>query len=429
MEFKEFPQLKEKLYYEQLENGLEVYMLPKPGFNKSFATFTTKYGSIDNHFIPIGQDEMRLVPDGIAHFLEHKMFEKEDYDVFEKFSAHSASSNAFTSFTRTCYLFSCTSDLKENLTTLIDFVQSPYFTEQTVEKEKGIIAQEIKMYDDNPDFRAYYEIIGNMFKTHPVRIDIAGTVESIQPITAELLYECYHTFYHPSNMLLFVIGDFDVEEMMALVRENQAKKDYQKEDPIPREYPKEDPQVFREESTLEMEVGTAKVFVGVKDASVDQDGRALLKKEVALDIIFDLVFGSSSTYYEELLDKGYINDTFSCETNCELSFGFSIVGGDTRYPDELAKSIKDKLLTIPTMSIDESEFTRIKNKKVGRFLSALNSVEFIANQFTQYAFNGVQLFSILDILEELSLQDLQTIAKEYFIEDRMSTFKLLPKQS
>ena len=324
---------------------------------------------------------------------------------------------------------SCTSDLKENLTTLIDFVQSPYFTEQTVEKEKGIIAQEIKMYDDNPDFRAYYEIIGNMFKTHPVRIDIAGTVESIQPITAELLYECYHTFYHPSNMLLFVIGDFDVEEMMALVRENQAKKDYQKEDPIPREYPKEDPQVFREESTLEMEVGTAKVFVGVKDASVDQDGRALLKKEVALDIIFDLVFGSSSTYYEELLDKGYINDTFSYETNCELSFGFSIVGGDTRYPDELAKSIKDKLLTIPTMSIDESEFTRIKNKKVGRFLSALNSVEFIANQFTQYAFNGVQLFSILDILEELSLQDLQTIAKEYFIEDRMSTFKLLPKQS
>ncbi len=402
MEFKEFPQLKEKLYYEQLENGLEVYMLPKPGFNKSFATFTTKYGSIDNHFIPIGQDEMKLVPDGIAHFLEHKMFEKEDYDVFEKFSAHSASSNAFTSFTRTCYLFSCTSDLKENLTTLIDFVQSPYFTEQTVEKEKGIIAQEIKMYDDNPDFRAYYEIIGNMFKTHPVRIDIAGTVESIQPITAELLYECYHTFYHPSNMLLFVIGDFDV---------------------------KEDPQVFREESTLEMEVGTAKVFVGVKDASVDQDGRALLKKEVALDIIFDLVFGSSSTYYEELLDKGYINDTFSYETNCELSFGFSIVGGDTRYPDELAKSIKDKLLTIPTMSIDESEFTRIKNKKVGRFLSALNSVEFIANQFTQYAFNGVQLFSILDILEELSLQDLQTIAKEYFIEDRMSTFKLLPKQS
>ena len=230
-------------------------------------------------------------------------------------------------------------------------------------------------------------------------------------------------------MLLFVIGDFDVEEMMALVRENQAKKDYKKEEPIPREYPKEEPQAVRPESTLEMEVGTAKVFVGVKDASADQDGKDLLKKEVALDIIFDLIFGSSSTYYEEMLDKGYINDTFSYETNCELSFGFSIVGGDTRYPDELAHSIKEKLLTIPTMTFDETEFTRIKNKKVGRFLSALNSVEFIANQFTQYAFNGVQLFSILDILDELRIEDLQQFAKDYFVEDRMSIFKLLPKQA
>lgn len=285
------------------------------------------------------------------------------------------------------------------------------------------------MYDDNPDFRAYYEIIGNLYKEHPVKIDIAGTVESIQSITAELLYECYHTFYHPSNMLLFVIGDFDVEEMMSLVRENQGKKDYKKEDPIPREYPKESPQAVRPESTLEMEVGTSKVFVGVKDATTDEDGQALLKKEVALDIIFDFMFGSSSAYYEEMLDKGYINDTFSYETNCELSFGFSIVGGDTRYPDELAQSIKETLLKIPTITFDEETFKRIKNKKVGRFLSALNSVEFIANQFTQYAFNGVQLFSILDILDELTVEDLQQLAKDYFVEDRMSIFKLLPKQA
>lgn len=429
MEFKEFPQLQEKLYYEQLENGLEVYMLPKAGFNKSFATFTTKYGSIDNQFVPIGQSEMKRVPDGIAHFLEHKLFEKKDYDVFETFSAHSASSNAFTSFTRTCYLFSCTSELKENLTTLIDFVQSPYFTEQTVEKEKGIIAQEIKMYDDNPDFRSYYEIIGNLFKEHPVKIDIAGTVESIQDITADLLYECYNTFYHPSNMLLFVIGDFDVQEMMTLVRDNQSKKDYQKEDTIPRQYPKELPQVVRKESTLEMEVGTAKVFVGVKDAINHGEGKDLLKKEVALDIIFDLMFGSSSAYYEEMLYKGYINDTFSYETNCEQSFGFSIIGGDTRYPDELAASLKETLLSIPNMTFDESEFNRIKNKKVGRFLAALNSVEFIANQFTQYAFNGVQLFSIVDVLDELTIEDLHQLAQNYFVDDHMSIFKLLPKQA
>ena len=428
MEVKEFPQLNEKLYYEELPNGLQVYMLPKPGFNKSYATFTTKYGSIDNEFIPLGQQEMKRVPDGIAHFLEHKMFEKEDYDVFEKFSAHSASSNAFTSFTRTCYLFSCTSDLKENLTTLIDFVQSPYFTEQTVEKEKGIIAQEIKMYDDNPDFRAYYGIINNLFKDHPVKIDIAGTVESIQPITADLLYECYQTFYHPSNMLLFVIGNFDVEEMMQLVRDNQVAKDYVKVDAIPRQYPKESDAVVKEESILEMEVGTAKVFLGIKDNVIGRQGEDLLKMDLAVDIIFDLIFGSSSAYYEELLQKGYVNDSFSYETNFESSFGFSIVGGDTRNPDELAQSLKQKLESIPNMTFNETEFNRIKNKKVGRFLSALNSVEFIANQFTQYAFNGVHLFSIIDVLESLTVDDLSEISKSYFVPERFSIFKLLPKK-
>lgn len=341
MEFKEFPQLQEKLYFEELENGLKVYLLPKPGFNKSFATFTTKYGSIDNEFVPIGQSEMKRVPDGIAHFLEHKLFEKQDYDVFEKFSAHSASSNAFTSFTRTCYLFSCTSELSENLTTLIDFVQTPYFTEETVEKEKGIIAQEIKMYDDNPDFRAYYGIINNLFKDHPVKIDIAGTVDSIQPITADLLYECYHTFYHPSNMLLFVIGDFNPEEIMTLVRQNQAAKEYVKADEIPRQYPEEPDYAVTKESVLEMEVTTPKVFLGIKDVTKDRQGEVLLKNEIAVDIIFDLIFGSSSAYYEEMLDKGYINDTFSYETNFESAFGFSIVGGDTRYPDELASSLRE----------------------------------------------------------------------------------------
>ena len=425
---KEFSQLKEKMYFEELDNGLQVYMIPKPGFNKTYATFTTKYGSIDNEFVPLNQKEMKHVPDGIAHFLEHKLFEKEDYDVFEKFSLHSGSSNAFTSFTRTSYLFSCTSDLKENLTTLIDFVQSPYFTKETVEKEKGIIAQEIRMYDDNPDFKAYFGIINNFYKEHPVKIDIAGTVESIQEITAELLYESYHTFYHPSNMLLFVIGDIDVEETMELVRQNQAKKDYKKIDSIPREYPIESGEVVHKERAVEMEIQTAKIFVGIKDPVVNRDGRALLKADLITEIIFDLIFGSSSEYYETLLNEGLINDSFSYETTFEPSFGFSIVGGDTRYPDELAESLRNKLEGVKEMVFSEEEFNRIKNKKMGRFLSALNSVEFIANQFTQYAFNGIDLFSILELLEEITVQDLEAMAKSYFVSERMSTFKLLPKK-
>ena len=425
---KEFPQLKEKIYFEELENGLRVYMIPKPGFNKTYATFTTNYGSIDNEFVPLNQTKMKHVPDGIAHFLEHKLFEKEDYDVFEKFSLHSGSSNAFTSFTRTSYLFSCTSDLEENLTTLIDFVQEPYFTKETVEKEKGIIAQEIRMYDDNPDFKAYFGIINNLYKDHPVKIDIAGTVESIQDITAELLYESYHTFYHPSNMLLFVIGDINVEETMELVRQNQTKKDYKHAKPIPRVYPNETGQPVIKERSVEMEVQTAKIFVGIKDPVINRDGRELLKADLITEIIFDLIFGSSTEYYENLLNEGLINDSFSYETTFEPSFGFSIVGGDTRYPDELAISLKEKLEAIRTMTFNETEFIRIKNKKVGRFLSALNSVEFIANQFTQYAFNGIDLFSILEVLDEITIDDLQKMAETYFLPERMSTFKLLPKK-
>ena len=212
MEKIEFKQLQEELYHEKLENGLEVYILPKKGFNKTFATFTTKYGSIDNHFVPLESEEYIKVPDGIAHFLEHKLFEKEDGDVFQQFSKQGASANAFTSFTRTAYLFSSTSNVELNLDTLMDFVQEPYFSEKTVEKEKGIIGQEITMYDDNPDWRLYYGVIQNLYENHPVRIDIAGTVESISHINKDLLYECYGTFYHPSNMLLFVVGPVNVEQ-------------------------------------------------------------------------------------------------------------------------------------------------------------------------------------------------------------------------
>ncbi|WP_317951263.1 EF-P 5-aminopentanol modification-associated protein YfmH, partial [Rossellomorea marisflavi] len=188
-----FDQLQENLYYEKMANGLDVYILPKEGFNKTYATFTTKYGSIDNHFAPLGEEELVKVPDGIAHFLEHKLFEKEDGDVFQQFSKQGASANAFTSFTRTAYLFSSTTNVERNLETLIDFVQDPYFTEKTVEKEKGIIGQEITMYDDNPDWRLYFGVIENMYKNHPVKIDIAGTIESITPITKDMLYQCYGT--------------------------------------------------------------------------------------------------------------------------------------------------------------------------------------------------------------------------------------------
>src|SRR3954466_11613071 len=254
MEKIEFNQIQEEIYHEKLENGLEVFILPKKGFNKTYATFTTKYGSIDNHFMPLEKSEFLKVPDGIAHFLEHKLFEKEDGDVFQQFSKQGASANAFTSFTRTAYLFSSTSNVEQNLETLMDFVQEPYFSEKTVEKEKGIIGQEITMYDDNPDWRLYFGLIQNLYRNHPVKIDIAGTIESISHITKDWLYECYNTFYHPSNMLLFITGPVDPESFMNQVKENQSKKDYKDMPEIKRKFETEPSQAAEKKQVLEMNV-------------------------------------------------------------------------------------------------------------------------------------------------------------------------------
>ncbi|WP_010093319.1 EF-P 5-aminopentanol modification-associated protein YfmH [Ornithinibacillus scapharcae] len=201
MSKKQYNHIQETLYQEKLDNGLTVFLLPRPQMSKTYAIFSTNYGSIDRTFVPIGETDKITVPDGIAHFLEHKLFEKEDRDVFADFGKQGASANAYTSFTKTAYLFSATTNIEENVKTLLDFVQDPYFSEKSVEKEKGIIGQEIKMYDDQPDWQSFMGTLKGLFKETPVNIDIAGTVESISKITKDDLYTCYHTFYHPENMV------------------------------------------------------------------------------------------------------------------------------------------------------------------------------------------------------------------------------------
>jgi predicted Zn-dependent peptidase len=428
MEIKKYEQMDEKVYYEKLDNGLQVYLMPKTGFNKTYATFTTKYGSIDNNFVPLGKAKLKHVPDGIAHFLEHKLFEKEDYDVFQKFSASGASSNAFTSFTRTCYLFSTTTEVETNLNTLLDFVQAPYFTEETVEKEKGIIEEEIKMYDDNADFKAYFGILNNLFINHPIKIDIAGTVESIYEITADDLQVCYDTFYHPSNMILFVVGDIDPETLMASIIANQADKGYSDAPEIKRHFLEEPAHVARAEREVKMQVSTPKVFVGVKgQVARDATPREVLATDMALDVILEILFGRSSDYFEKALANGLANDSFGFESSHEPSFSFALIGSDTTKPDELAASIKKELLATSKLELNVEEFERIKRKKIGRFLSAMNSVEFIANRFTEYAFNGLSLFDVSDILEDMTINHVQEVAETYFKEDRMTVFKIMPK--
>jgi predicted Zn-dependent peptidase len=424
-----FDQLQEELYHEKMPNGLNVYILPKKGFNKTFATFTTKYGSVDNTFVPLGKEEFVKVPDGIAHFLEHKLFEKEDGDVFQQFSRQGASANAFTSFTRTAYLFSSTSDVEKNLETLIDFVQDPYFSEKTVEKEKGIIGQEITMYDDNPDWRLYFGLIQNLYQNHPVKIDIAGTIESISHITKDWLYECYNTFYHPSNMLLFIVGPVDPDTFMNQVRENQAKKEYKDQPEIKRKFEDEPTQAAEKKQVLEMNVQTSKCLFGIKAMHVEQTGDELLKNELTMNVLLDLLFGKSSENYNQLYNEGLIDETFSYDYTQEQGFGFAMIGGDTGDADKLADKLEKMLLEAKKGSvISEEQLERAKKKKIGSFLRAVNSPEYIANQFTRYAFNDMNLFDVVPTLEKITLEDVQLLASEVISEERFSVCQVVPKK-
>jgi predicted Zn-dependent peptidase len=428
MEKISFDQLQEELFHEKLSNGLNVYILPKKGFNKTYATFTTKYGSVDNHFVPLGKEGFTKVPDGIAHFLEHKLFEKEDGDVFQQFSRQGASANAFTSFTRTAYLFSSTTDVERNLETLIDFVQEPYFSDKTVEKEKGIIGQEITMYDDNPDWRLYFGLIQNLYQNHPVKIDIAGTIESISHITKELLYECYHTFYHPSNMLLFIVGPVDPTVIMTQVRENQAKKEYKDQPEIKRKFEREQEPAAEQKQVLEMNVQTSKCLVGIKALHVDQSGVEMLKTELTFNVLLDLMFSKSSENYNQLYNEGLIDETFSYDYTQEQGFGFAMVGGDTREPDLLSERIEKIFLDVKGVTFTEEQLERTKKKKIGAFLRAINSPEYIANQFTRYAFNDMNLFDVVPTMEKITLQDVQSLASEVIEKERFSVCQVVPKK-
>ncbi|AMA73518.1 MULTISPECIES: EF-P 5-aminopentanol modification-associated protein YfmH [Aneurinibacillus] len=412
MKTRHYDRLNETIYYDRLDNGLEVYILPKQGFSKTYATFTTRYGSIDNEFRVPGKERVK-VPDGIAHFLEHKMFEEKEGDVFTEFAAHGASANAFTSFDRTAYLFSSTQDVSHNVETLLNFVQSPYFTDQSVEKEKGIIGQEIRMYDDDPDWRVYFGLISNYYHDHPVKIDIAGTVESISKITKEMLYECYETFYHPSNMLLFIVGAVNPEEIMELVRQNQAQKTYGQQPPIERFYPEEPEGVAKKRSVVHLPVGIAKCLFGFKDKRAGLEGEALLKREVATEILLDVLFSPSSDLYQKLYEQGLINSGFGADYSGETQYGFSIIGGDTKDPDALVSIVESELNDALARGIAEESFILSKKKKTGEFLRALNSVEFIANSFTKYRFAGTDLFARADMLETMTLDDVNARFREH----------------
>lgn len=407
----DFPNVGETIHHVVLENGLTVYLLKKVGYEKTYATFTTKYGSIDRRF---KTDDWIEVPDGIAHFLEHKMFEKEDGDVFQKFGQLGASANAFTSFTRTAYLFGATSNVEANLKTLIDFVQDPYFTYASVEKEKGIIGQEIQMYQDNAGWRLYFGLIEAMYEAHPVKIDIAGTIESISAITADDLYTCHQAFYHPSNMTLFVVGNIDPDTVLEQIRANQAAKTFAPPVLSEREQVQEPRTVRLAERVIEMDVSVPKVMIGYKDTP--QAGEAGMKQELTVELLMHALFDTTAPLYAELYAEGLIDDAFSFDYTSEESFAFAVLSMETPHVDAFVARITE-VLERP-LDIGPETLDRKKRMMKGQFLKALNSPEFIANQFSRYALTGGNMFDLPELLDAVTLDELYDTYDRLFKPDQ-----------
>ncbi|HBG5278272.1 TPA: insulinase family protein [Clostridioides difficile] len=410
--------LKEEVYYEKLQNGLDVYFMPKRGFMKKYAILATNYGSNDLEFVPIGEDKKIRVNEGIAHFLEHKMFEQPDGgDAFDKFSKLGVNANAFTNFTMTAYLFSATENFYESLEHLIDYVQTPYFTDENVEKEKGIIAQEIKMYNDDPDWNVYFNCLKAMYVNYPARIDIAGTVDSIYKITKEELYKCYNTFYNPGNMALFVVGDLDVEKVIDVTKKSNNYKVDRLSKSIERFYP-EEPESVKEKEVIEKFPISMPMFnIGFKDSNVGLKGKELLRKEIVTDILVGMLFKKGSKLYEDLYMQGLINENFGAGFSSQVDYAFSIIAGDSKEPKKVKEIILDYIEKSKKDGLSKEEFERTKKKKIGSFIKCFDSINFIGNSFISYVFKDINLLDYLDVIKDITFEEVEERLKEHFKEE------------
>ncbi|KRL07784.1 EF-P 5-aminopentanol modification-associated protein YfmH [Liquorilactobacillus hordei] len=430
MKIIDYPNFEEKVYQKILTNGLTVNLVPKVGFHKIYASFTVDYGSVDSAFMTLNDRKVKNNPEGVAHFLEHKLFEKANYDAFELFGQLGADSNAFTSYTKTSYLFSTVENGKKCIETLLDFVQSPYFTTESVEKEKGIIAQEIKMYNDDYNWRLYSGIVENLYPNSPLSKDIAGTVESIQRISAKDLYDCYHAFYQPSNMVLFVVGAIDPVETINWIEENQKQKEFpvvsqiihsksminDKYDIIP----------YR---MLEVTTSRAKVAVGIRGNVELPAGKTGLKYKIALNLGMYLLMGESSEKYNELYDEGLIDDSFDYDISVGRGYHFCVISGETSHAEELTKRIIDLLKTANNLiNSQTAEFLLAKKEFIGRQIQSMNSLEGIANRYEGNLFAGAMSFDAVEILEKIELKDVLKAMNEFIEPDNVSVYQVLPKE-
>ena len=417
-----FPGLGEKIYEDTLPNGLRIKVVPKRGFARSYAFFATDYGSMDTRFRLDGKDYVS--PDGVAHYLEHKMFDMPDGNALQKMSQTGASPNAFTSYNITAYHFSCTSMFEENFRTLLQFVSQGYFTQESVEKERGIIAQEIKMYADNPASRVDENLFCAMYQNHPIRVPVAGTVESIQDITAQTLIDCHRAFYDPSNMVLCVVGDVDPRqihdialEILPKVPGGASERDYGEKEPAAPD---------QHTITQEMEVSMPMFSVGFKGAEVPK-GPQRLRQEIIGDLAGEILCGESSRLYQEMYESGLIDPGFGVSYSLVRELSMLCLGGDSENPQAVLDAVLQEAQRVVKEGVDEELFLRLKRSAVGRRIRGLDSFEGLCYRLALSDFDGYDYFTFPALYESITAEDVrQLIAREITPEQAVLSV-ILPK--
>ena len=415
-----YKRIGESVYSHRLPNGLEIRIIPKPGYTKKYAFFATRYGGMDTRFQLNGR--WLDTPAGIAHYLEHKMFDTAEGNALQELAKNGAEPNAFTSNAMTGYYFDSAEHFEENLEILLSFVSIPYFTKESVEKEQGIIGQEIRMIEDNPDWQIYTRMLRAMYHSSPARTSIAGTVESISHITAETLYDCHKAFYTPSNMMLAVVGDVSPERIVEIA---QRILPAEGGPVIPRDYGTEPETVAQAETGCTMEVSCPQFLAGFKCRPA-RDGEDYMRLSLIGDIACDVLLGESSPLYLRLYDRGLINTSFGGSFEMMPGVAYLYAGGDSKDARAVAAEIQKEADRLAREGVSEAFFRQVTRASFGANLRGLNSFENIAVSLTEGYFHGYDPFRFPEVFDSITKDDVTAFLRENILAERMVLSEITP---
>ncbi len=397
-----------------LPSGLTMYYMFKPDNAKKAAMIATKFGSI-NYTFNMQDGRQVTVPNGTAHFLEHKLFEGKEGNAFDFYAVTGAKANAYTSNDKTAYYFVCSDRFEENLEILLSFVTNPYLTEENVEKEKGIIAQEIKMYEDEPGWQGYFSMVQGLYQDHPIRRDIAGTVEDIYSLTPELLMDCYNAFYHPSNLVFAVVGDLPKERVLSIVERHFGGNNDYSVGKLPINEPDAAGSRYVEKQML---VSRPIFHLGFKDNNTEIQGYELSKKEMETEILIEYLFGKSSPFFKELYEAGKINNEFDCWYDLSDYFSFCVINGESDYPRDVETAAWKHIENIAKDGIDNERFLEIRNGLYGALVMDTEQSYGMVNRLIGNYLNGTEAFYGIDVLKNITADDILKRAECLFDKER-----------